>query len=241
MVKSAASTLESGGQGSDSKKANDMKQMLRYLDALTNEDCKSLLENLCAYDPNAFKGQAGDASTKSPQPKSLDDYMSQMADARDEEVQLQLYKEARAKRVQQRAEIASNFGGGSPAPQLQSGLLLSLVPHSDKGPGDVKVVLRKGDRGANPFACKKKTRDKIVKALEPKISAGNISRILTSVDASEYDVAADALSWQSSLEVITKFCTQYNMLSLIKIPQGVDVAQPHLAAAATLFKDATKD
>ena len=95
MVKSAASTLESGGQGSDSKKANDMKQMLRYLDALTNEDCKSLLENLRAYDPNTFKGRAGDASTKSPQPKSLDDYMSQMADACDEEVQLQLYKEAR--------------------------------------------------------------------------------------------------------------------------------------------------
>ena len=31
------------------------------------------------------------------------------------------------------------------------------------------------------------------------------------------------------------------MLSLIKIPQGVDLAQLHLVAAATLFKDAIKD
>jgi hypothetical protein len=31
------------------------------------------------------------------------------------------------------------------------------------------------------------------------------------------------------------------MLSLIKIPQGVDLVQPHLVAAATLFKDALKD
>ena len=73
------------------------------------------------------------------------------------------------------------------------------------------------------------------------MSANNISRILMSVDASEYDVAANALSWQHSLEIITTFCTQYDMLSLIKIPQGVDLAQPHLVAAATSIKDVIKD
>ena len=31
------------------------------------------------------------------------------------------------------------------------------------------------------------------------------------------------------------------MLFLIKLPQGVDLAQPHLIAAATLFKDTIKD
>jgi hypothetical protein len=66
--------------------------------------------------------------------------------------------------------------------------------------------------------------NKVFKALKPKISAGNISCILTSVDASEYDIATDTLSWQSSLKLIKKLCIQYSMISLIKIPQGVDLA-----------------
>ena len=231
----AAGTPVSGGQGSDSKNANDTKEILRYLDLLTNEDRGTLLETLRGY-PDDVKGRAGDTLMK---PTSFDDYM-QMADARDEEVRSQVYEETKANRFRQRATFAGTFGGGSAAPQLHPGLQLSLVPRSDKSLGDAKVILCKGDRGADPFACKK-TRDKIVKALEPKISASNICCILTSVDASKYDIAADALLWQHSLEVITKFCTQYNMLSLIKIKQGVDLAQPHLVAAATLFKDAIKD
>jgi hypothetical protein len=84
-------------------------------------------------------------------------------------------------------------------------------------------------------------RDKVIKALKPKISAGNISHILTSVDASEYGIATDALSWHSSLKLIKKFCIQYEMISLIKIPQRVNLAQPYQVAKATLFKDAIDD
>jgi hypothetical protein len=66
----------------------------------------------------------------------------------------------------------------------------------------------------------------VVKSLDPKISAGNISRMLTSNDAAEYDIAADALSWQSTMKTIPKICTQYNMTSLLLIPQGVDLSKP---------------
>jgi hypothetical protein len=166
--------------------------------------------------------------------------MSHVNTACNEEVKNQLYKEAKAKEAQQKANLASTYGGTIPSHQLQSGLLISLVPCSDRGLNDTEVILRKGDRGANPIACKK-TRDKVVKALKPKISAGNISHILTSVDASEYDVATDALSWQSSLKLIKKFCIQYDMISLIKIPQGINLAQPYQVAKATLFKDAIDD
>jgi hypothetical protein len=145
MSTSAAGTPVSGGQGSDSKNANDTKEMLRYLDLLTNEDHGTLLKTFPGY-PNDVKGRAGDTLTK---PTSFDDYM-QMADARNEEVQSQLYKEAKANRFWQRATFAGTFGGGSAAPQLHSGLQLSLVPCSDKGLGDAKVILRKGDRGADP-------------------------------------------------------------------------------------------
>ncbi len=41
----------------------------------------------------------------------------------------------------------------------------------------------------------KKTRDKVVKAMEPKLSANNISRIITRIDASSFDVANSASSY----------------------------------------------
>jgi hypothetical protein len=105
--------------------------------------------------------------------------MSQVDTARDEEVKTQLYKEAKAKEAQQKANLTSKYGGKIFSHQLQPGLLISLLPCSDRGLNDAKVVLRKGERWANPIACKT-TCDKAVKALEPKISAGNINH-----DASE--------------------------------------------------------
>jgi hypothetical protein len=104
----------------------------------------------------------------------------------------------------------------------------------------VNIILRKQDRG-NDAIARKKTRDKVVKALEPKIAAGNISRMLTSNDADDYDVAADALSWQTTLDNISCFCQQYDMTSILKIPQGIDFSQPQQVAKAFSFKDAIDD
>jgi hypothetical protein len=124
--------------------------------------------------------------------------------------------------------------------ELQSGLLISLAPRNTRDLGAVNIILRKQDRGNDAFA-RKKTRDKVVKALEPKIAAGNISRMLTSNDAADYDVATDALSWQATLTSISRFCKQYDMMSLLKIPQGVDFSQPQQVAKAISFKDAIMD
>ncbi len=81
MSTSAAGTPVSGGQGLYSKYANDTKEILRYLDLLTDKDRGTLLKTLFCY-PDDVKGRAGDTLTK---PTSFDDYM-QMADARNEEV-----------------------------------------------------------------------------------------------------------------------------------------------------------
>jgi hypothetical protein len=78
----------------------------------------------------------------------------------------------------------------------------------------------------------------VVKSLDLKISAGNISRLFTSTDAAEYNVAADALSWQTTSKSIRRFCSQYDMISLIMIPQDVQLSKPHLVAKAMVFKDA---
>jgi hypothetical protein len=130
--------------------------------------------------------------------------------------------------------------GASPARQLQTGLQISLVPRSERDFDTINVILRKNDRGADAIA-RKKTRDKIVKAMEPKLSANNISRIITSTDASSFDVAADALAWQSHLQTIQKFCVQYDMTSLLQVPTGVNFSKPELVASATKFKHAIDD
>jgi hypothetical protein len=65
--------------------------------------------------------------------------------------------------------------------------------------------------------------------------------LLTSNDIADYDVAADALSWQSSLKNILTFCTQYDRVSLLLIPQDIDLSMPHLVAKARHFKDAIDD
>jgi hypothetical protein len=106
--------------------------------------------------------------------------------------------------------------------------------------GNVNIILCKHDHGSDAISCKK-TRDKVVKSLDLKISAGNISRLLTSTGNAEYDVAADALSWQTTLKYIRHFCSQYNMTSLIMIPQDVQLSKPHLVAKATVFKDAIRN
>ncbi len=241
MVKSSASMPEAVNPKSNSKTVDETNEMMGYFNALPAAECAQLLVSLCKYDPNVHTILAGNADTTFPHPtRSLDDYMSQVDTACNEEVKNQLYEEAKAKEAQQKANLASTYGGNIPSHQLPSGLLISLNPCSDRGLNDAKVILRKGDIGANLIA-RKKVHDKVVKALEPKISAGNISHILTSVDASEYDIATDALSWQSSLKLIKKFCIQCDMISLIKIPQGVDLAQPYQVAKETLFRDAIDD
>jgi hypothetical protein len=77
----------------------------------------------------------------------------------------------------------------------------------------------------------------VVKSLGLKILADNISCLFTFTDIAEYNVAADALSWQATLKSIGCFCSQYNMTSLIMIPQDVQLSKPHLVAKAKVFKD----
>jgi hypothetical protein len=130
--------------------------------------------------------------------------------------------------------------GKIPALQTQSGLQFTLATRTDRDLGEVKVILCNQDCGADPISCKQ-TRDNVVKLLDIKISAENLNRMLTRVEANKYDVAADALSWQAILKSIHCFCTQYNMTSLIKIPQGMDLSKPHHVAKPTRFNDAIEN
>jgi hypothetical protein len=132
MVKSSASTLEAVGHKSSSKTVDKTNKMMGYFNALPASDCAQLLVSARNYDPNVNTVPAGDADMTFPHPtKSLDNYMSQVDTACNEEVKTQLYKEAKAKEAQQKANLASKYSGTMPSHQLQSELLISLVLCSD--------------------------------------------------------------------------------------------------------------
>jgi hypothetical protein len=172
-------------------------------------------EPLTTYEMDSFMGFLGQVPAKQ-RAALLDKLASTVKGAGDTPSDDQTH-EVKSVLFKTEAGQENNFRntnvGASPARQLQTGLQISLVPRSERDFDTINVILRKNDRGADAIA-RKKTRDKIVKAMEPKLSANNISRIITSTDASSFDVAADALAWQSHLQTIQKFCVQYDMTLL---------------------------
>ncbi len=112
MVKSSASTPEAVNPKSSSKMVNKTNKMMGYFNALPAADRAQLLASLRDYDPNVHTVPAGDADTTFPHPtRSLDDYISQVDTAPNEEVKNQLYEEAKAKVAQQKATLASKYSG----------------------------------------------------------------------------------------------------------------------------------
>jgi hypothetical protein len=63
-------------------------------------------------------------------------------------------------------------------------LLINLTAGTDKDLGDVNIILCQHNRGSDAILCKK-TREKVVKSLDLKILAGNISHLLTSTAVAE--------------------------------------------------------
>jgi hypothetical protein len=112
MVKSSASTSEAVNHESSSKMIDKTNKMMGYFNALPAADCAQLLVSLHNYNPNVHTVPASDADTTFPHPtRFLDNNMSQVDTARDEEVNTQLYKEAKAKEAQQKANFASKYDG----------------------------------------------------------------------------------------------------------------------------------
>ena len=134
---------------------------------------------------------------------------------------------------------APSLKGAIPSGQFSSGFEFTLISRDPTDISNTRVILRKNERG-NDAIQRKKTRDKVVQALKPEISAGNISRILTSTDADDYDVAAEAISSQMILNAIHRFCIQYDMETIIKIPVKIDLSNP-LIVKTSRTKNAIED
>jgi hypothetical protein len=214
------------------EKSKVTMEMLAYFDKLPDRTHEELWSQHCLQG-NPHASMASELQPK----KNLEEYRSEMNNASNAN-KSRPYDEFIE--TQRKKAFDREYMGKIPALQTQSGLQFTLTTCTDRDLGDVKVILCKQDCGAGPISCKK-TRDKAVKLLNTKISAGNLSRMLTSIEADKYVVAADALSWQTILKSIQCFCTQYNMTSLIMIPQGVDLSKPHHVAKTTRFNNAIED
>jgi hypothetical protein len=179
--------LEAAGKvKSEATKSSKHIQLLDCFDLLPVEAKDALLKHLCGFSSTGASSEKN-LNKKYPQTEA-ESATSESA----KDIKACLYdKHLEAER---KTREALWYGAKIPSHELQTDLQITLVSCTDWDIDDVKVVLCKHNHGVDPISCKK-MRDKVVKSLEPKISAGNISRMLTSIDSAEYDVAADAISW----------------------------------------------
>jgi hypothetical protein len=224
--------ISKGNDAFDDKrkvKSSQNNEILDYFNALSDAEHESILRNLRAdKEQEQFMS---DHETKFPTP-----YPVKVEPMTEEIKKAELYDNIMQEK--RKREIASKYGPSTiPSHELSLGLQITLSSCTERDLKRTMIIIGKHEHG-NDAITRKKTRDKVVKSLDPKISAGNISRMLTSNDAAEYHVAVDALSWQSTMKTIYKFCTQYDMTSLLLIPQGVDLSKPDQVTKAQIFKDA---
>ncbi len=147
-------------------KLEDSMEMLAYFDKLPDNTREELLSQLRLQgDPRASM-----ASELQPK-KNLEEYRLEMDNASDAD-KSRLYDDFI--KTQCKKAFDREYMGKIPALQTQLGLQFTLATHTDRDLGDVKVILCKQDCSADPISCKK-TRDKVVKLLDTKISAGNLS------------------------------------------------------------------
>ena len=155
-------------------------ELLTFFDALSEAQRSDVLRNLRA--------------DKEEQDFSQIPIKSDQVEATPEEIEkAELYDNIMKERRAQALRLKYN-SPSVPSHSLSSGLQITLSSRNDRDLRETRIIIKKDERGNDAFT-RKKTRDKVVTALDPKISAGNLSRILTSTDIAEYDVAADALSW----------------------------------------------
>jgi hypothetical protein len=176
--------------GSKSTKSSKNDKMLAYFDSLSDKQRSEILRNLRA--------------NKEEKEFIQNEIKSETVEVTQEEIQkAELYDNIM--KEQRKQKLMLKYGSGAiPSHSLASGLQITLSSRDEQDLCKTKIIIGKEERGSDAITCKK-TRDKIVKLLEPKLSAGNLSRLLTSTDITEYDVAAEALSWQSTLKNICKF------------------------------------
>jgi hypothetical protein len=219
----------------------ELDEIAGFFKNVPKEKRQDFLYGMCTdgYDSAALEQQ----SFYKPAPPDYDNeyeqHIKEEAANRDYKADYEAYAKKQRDAANLKTSAELNYGS-STAQKLQSGLQIARASCSTNDIDEVKVVIRKLERGDNPISHQK-TCSKVVCALKPEISAGNISRILTSNNEAQHNVASNALSWQSILKNLKRYCIQYDMNSILMIPQDVDYKNPAMVSKACVFFNAIDD
>jgi hypothetical protein len=106
---------------------------------------------------------------------------------------------------------------------LSSGLLLRATPRPNAHANyDLdRIIVHRHQRGSTPKDTAK-IRELCTEAITPKITKGNIAKLLSGSFGSEYDIAEDAARWQTSLATIWRHIIQYDFRLIALIPLTFD-------------------
>ncbi len=149
--------------------------MLDYFNALLDAECKSILGNLPA-DKEQEQFMRDETKFPTPYPVKVEPMTEEIKKA-------ELYDDIMQEK--RKRKIALKYGSRTlPSHELSLGLQITLSSCTEWDLKGTRIIIGKHECG-NDAITRKKTRDKVVKSLDPKISAGNISRMLTSNDAAE--------------------------------------------------------
>ncbi len=117
------------------------------------------------------------------------------------------------------SNVQSRWAAG---PSLSNGLTLraNARPDIHAAYDNDRVIISRSQRGVTDKE-KAKIREICTTAITPKITRGNISKLLTTTDA-DYDIAEDAARWQTSLADIWRHVIQYDFKLIVMIPYSFD-------------------
>ncbi len=155
--------ISKGNDAFDDKrnvKSSQNNKMLDYFNALSDAERKSILRNLRA---DKEQEQFMRDETKFPTP-----YPVKVEPTTEEIKKVELYDNIMQEK--RKCKIASKYGSSTtPLHELSSGLQITLFSRTEQDLKGTRIIIGKHERGNDAITCKK-TRDKLVKSLDPQRS-----------------------------------------------------------------------
>ncbi len=127
----------------------------------------------------------------------------------------------------------------APNANIPSGLCLRPVARPDiyADYERDRVIVSRHQRGATN-KDRAKIRELCTESITPKITRGNITKLLSSSNNENYDIAVDAAQWQTALGNIWNHIVQYNFVHIAMIPRSFDPTNANLVTSNSIFVNA---
>ena len=136
---------------------------------------------------------------------------------------------------------SSNAKPGVRTITLSSGLTIRTVRRTAFEIRRTEVQISKGiGRGKTPYE-RLKTRQHVVRALEPQIAMSGMTKLDSMSELATYDIADDVLLLEQTLLAIQKFARTFDMESIFIIPNVFDICDPLSPHQATCMSNLLTD